>query len=62
MKVIYIPCICIKRTSGRKCTHMLTEVILEGGVHRSLLSVFYDFVLLSFKNVCIRMLCVLLLR
>lgn len=41
---------------------MLTEVILEGGVHRSLLSVFYDFVLLSLKNVCIRMLCVLLLQ
>ena len=35
--------------------HMLTEVILEGGVHRILLSVFYDFILLSFKNVCMYM-------
>lgn len=38
----------------KKISHMSAKVILGTGVRRSLLSVFYNFLLHSFKNVCTR--------
>lgn len=55
MKVLYVPYTCTQLTSGRKYTHMLMAVIL--GVENigfCLLS-FYNFILQSFKNMCMCM-------
>lgn len=43
----------INQTSGRKYTHVLTGVILEGRVCRILLSIFDNFILLSFFKNCV---------